>query len=246
MHVLPLVLLFIFGACLGSFGSVIISRVPKGKSIGGRSQCPACRKQIAAYDLIPVLSFLLIRGKCRHCSQKISCRYPLLELSSAILVALPATTEGYIDPFTVSLGIALWLFLLLALMDKDSQKIPDAVSVPLLLVALLAAVLRGNTQWIAPVVGGGFFFLQWAVSRGRIMGSGDILIGIAMGLLLGTWQHTLIAIGISYVVGAVVVSVLLVRDILSRKDHIAFVPFLFVGTATTLLIGDQLLNFMLP
>jgi prepilin signal peptidase PulO-like enzyme (type II secretory pathway) len=177
---------------------------------------------------------------------KISLRYPLLELGSAILVVLPAVTEGYVDPFTVSLGIALWLFLLLAVMDGDSKKIPDAVSVPLVLVALLAAVLRGNTAWIAPVVGGGFFFAQWAASRGRIMGSGDIIIGIAMGLLLGTWQHTLISIGIAYVIGAIVVSTLLVRHILSRKDHIAFVPFLFVGTVMTFLIGDWLLQLIIP
>ncbi len=246
MHVLPLVLLFIFGACLGSFGSVVISRVPQRKSIGGRSQCPQCRKQIEAYDLLPVLSYAILRGKCRHCGKKISIRYPLLELGSAIAVVFPALLEGYIDPFTISLGIALWLFLLLAVMDGDAKQIPDTVTFPLLFVALGSAVLRGNTAWIAPVIGGGFFFLQWAVSRGRIMGSGDILIGIAMGLLLGTWQHTLIAIGISYIVGAVVVSVLLVRDILSRKDRIAFVPFLFAGTVATFLIGDGLLQFMVP
>jgi prepilin signal peptidase PulO-like enzyme (type II secretory pathway) len=246
MHVLPLVLLFIFGACLGSFGSVIISRVPIRKSIGGRSQCPRCRLQVAKRDLFPILSFLLLRGKCRHCGKKISIRYPLLELGSAIAVVLPAALEGYIDPFTISLGIALWLFLLLAVMDGDAKQIPDAVTFPLLFVALSAAVLRGNTAWIAPVIGGGFFFLQWAVSRGRIMGSGDILIGIAMGLLLGTWQHTLIAIGISYIVGAVVVSVLLVRDILSRKDRIAFVPFLFAGMVVAFVCGDRLLEILIP
>lgn len=246
MDALPLVLLFVFGACLGSFGSVIVSRVPNKKSIGGRSQCPECWKQLLAQDLFPIVSYCILRGKCRHCSKKISCRYPLLELGSAILVIWPAVAEGYIDPFTVSLGIALWLFLLLAVMDSDAKQIPDAVSIPLLLLALLAAVLRGNTAWIAPVTGGGFFFLQWAVSRGRIMGSGDILMGIAMGFILGTWQHTLLAVGISYVIGAIVVSVLLVRDILSRKDRIAFVPFLFAGTVTTLLIGDRLLQFIIP
>jgi prepilin signal peptidase PulO-like enzyme (type II secretory pathway) len=246
MHVLPIIFLFVLGACLGSFGSVIISRVPQRKSIGGRSQCPACRKQITAYDLIPVLSYCMLKGKCRQCGKKISLRYPLLELGSAIVIVLPAITEGYIDPFTVSLGIALWLFLLLAVMDGDSKHIPDAVSVPLLLVTFLAAVLRGNTVWIAPVVGGGFFFLQWAVSRGRIMGSGDIIIGIAMGMILGMWQQTLLAIGISYVVGAIVASALLVRNILSRKDRIAFVPFLFLGTITAFLSGDWLLQFPLP
>ncbi len=246
MHVLLLVFLFVFGACLGSFGSVIISRVPLRKSIGGRSQCPQCRKQIGACDLIPILSFLLLRGMCRHCGKKISVRYPLLELGSALLVVAPALHEGYIDPFTVTLGIALWLFLLLAVMDGDAKHIPDAVTFPFLIVALGSAVLRGNTAWIAPLVGGGFFFLQWAISRGRIMGSGDIFIGIAMGLILGTWQNTLLAIGLSYIIGAVVVSILLVREIFSRRDRIAFVPFLFVGTLTVFMFEDLLLAILIP
>ncbi|OGJ64448.1 hypothetical protein A3C37_05200 [Candidatus Peribacteria bacterium RIFCSPHIGHO2_02_FULL_53_20] len=241
LSVLSIGLLFLFGLALGSFGSVIVSRVPKSKSIGGRSQCPRCRLQIAKRDLIPVLSYLLLRGKCRHCKKKISIHYPLLELGSAILIILPALLEGYIDPFTVNLGIALWLFLLLAVMDAESQKIPDAVGLPLVAVAFLAAYLRGEISWLAPTIGGGFFFLQWAVSHGRMLGSGDIFIGIAMGFILGTWQTTVLSIGIAYVVGAIIACLFLASGKYSRGTRVAFVPYLFIGTMIALVFGDRIL-----
>jgi prepilin signal peptidase PulO-like enzyme (type II secretory pathway) len=231
---------FLFGLALGSFGSVIITRVPKRKSIGGRSECPHCKVQIAKRDLIPVLSFLLLQGKCRYCKKKISIRYPLLELSSAILIVLPALLEGYIDPFTITLGIALWLFLLLAVMDGVSQKIPDAITLPLLAVSLLAAYLRGEISWLAPAMGGGFFFLQWAASRGRILGSGDIFIGVAMGFLLGSWHITMFAIGVSYVIGAIVACIFLASGRYSRGTRIAFIPYLFAGTLIGWIFGDYM------
>ncbi|TSC60030.1 MAG: type 4 prepilin peptidase 1 [Candidatus Peregrinibacteria bacterium Greene0416_62] len=244
LSVFSLGLLFLFGLALGSFGSVVVSRVPKNKSIGGRSQCPHCKQTIAARDLIPVLSFLILEGRCRHCRKNISLCYPLLELSSAGLIILPAILEGYIDPFTVSLGTALWLFLLLAVMDSESQRIPDVVSMPLIVVAFLAAYLRGEISWLAPLMGGGFFLLQWAVSRGRILGSGDIFIGIAMGCILGTWPITLLAVGIAYVVGASIACYFLASGKYTRGMRIAFVPYLFVGTVIALVFGERVLKLL--
>lgn len=229
------------GLALGSFGSVITGRVPKGKSIGGRSQCPACKMHLAARDLIPVISYMLLRGQCRYCEKKIPIRYPLLELGSAAVITFPALVEGYSDPYTLSLGIALWLFLLLAVMDGASQTIPDAVSLPLLAVALLSAYLRGEIFWLAPAVGGGFFGGQWLISRGRILGSGDIFVGTAMGFLLGTWQMTILGIGTAYVIGAVGAGALLIAGKYNRKSRIAFVPFLFTGTLMTMLWGEKMM-----
>lgn len=237
-------LLLLFGLVLGSFGSVIVSRVPKSKSIGGRSRCPNCTLHIANRDLIPVLSFLILRGKCRNCSKNISVRYPLLELGSALVMILPAILEGYIDPFTVSLGVALWFFLLLSVIDATSQSIPDAVGLPLVAVAFLAAYLRGEMHWLAPVIGGGFFFLQWAVSQGRILGSGDIFIGIAMGFILETWGLTILSIGVSYVIGAAVACTFLALGRYSWRTRIAFVPYLFFGAIIALVFGDQMLSIL--
>lgn len=244
LSVLSVGLLVAFGLIFGSFGSVLVARLPKGKSIGGRSKCPGCKTQIAARDLIPVLSYILLRGRCRNCKRKISLRYPLLELGSAGAIILPSALEGYIDPFTVTLGIALWAFLLLAFIDHDSQGIPDALTVPLIAVAFLAAYLRGDLSAEGPVLGGVFFGVQWLLSRGRILGSGDILIGIAMGFILGGWLPTLIGIALSYIIGAVIAVGILISKRYDRKSRIAFVPYLFAGTAVALLCGDKILWYL--
>ena len=237
-------LLLLFGLAFGSFGSVLVTRVPKGKNIGGRSKCPGCKTQIQNRDLIPVVSYLLLRGKCRNCKRKISLRYPLLELGSAAVIVLPSILEGYIDPFTVTLGLTLWLFLLLAVIDQDSQGIPDVLSLPLIACAVLTAYLRGDLSASAPLIGGLFFFLQWLFSKGRVVGSGDIFIGITMGFLLGTWQGIALGLGISYVIGATAACGLLLTKKLTRKSRIAFVPYLFSGTLVVLVFGNGILEFL--
>lgn len=233
--------LFVFGLALGSFGSVLVTRVPKNKSIGGRSQCPRCKLQIAAYDLIPVLSYILLHGKCRRCGKKISIRYPLLELGSATIMIFPSVLHGYVDLFTISLGVALWLFLLLAVMDHDSQGIPDALTLPLITFAFLAAYLRGSLSWEAPILGAVFFGVQWLLSHGRMLGSGDILVGIAMGFLLGSFPQALLGIGLSYIIGALLACIFLASGKYSRGTRIAFVPYLLAGTLTAMIFGDGIL-----
>ncbi len=245
LSVLSVGLLFILGLALGSFGSVLVTRVPKGKSIGGRSKCPGCKTQIQNRDLIPVVSYLLLCGKCRNCKRKISLRYPLLELGSAAVIVLPSIHEGYIDPFTITLGLTLWIFLLLAVIDHDSQGIPDALTLPLIALAFLASTLRGNLLWEGPILGGVFFGVQWLLSRGRVLGSGDILIGIAMGFILGSWLPTLIGIGLSYIIGAIAAGTLLITGKYHQKSRIAFVPYLFAGTVVTLGLGDRLIRLVI-
>jgi len=238
-------LLLLFGLAFGSFGSVLVTRVPKGKNIGGRSKCPGCKTQIQNRDLIPVVSYLLLRGKCRNCKRKISLRYPLLELGSAAVIVLPSILEGYIDPFTVTLGLTLWIFLLLAVIDHDSQGIPDVLTLPLIAVSFFSSYFRGNLLWEGPILGGVFFGVQWLLSRGRVLGSGDILIGIAMGFILGSWLPTLIGIGLSYVIGAIAAGALLITGKYNRKSRIAFVPYLFAGTMAGLLLGDRMIMFFI-
>lgn len=202
--------------------------------------------QIAAKDLIPVFSYTILRGRCRKCGRTIPLLYPLLELGSAIVLILPSLLEGYVDPFTISLSIALWLFLLLAVIDHDSQGIPDALTLPLIAIAFLAAYLRGNLLWQAPILGGIFFGVQWLLSRGRILGSGDILIGIGMGFLLGNWQRTLLGIGLSYVIGAGIACYFLASGKYSRGTRIAFVPYLFAGTIVAIVFGDAAMQLFVP
>lgn len=237
----------VIGLVLGSFGSVLVGRVPKGESIGGRSHCPHCHATLGPIDLIPVLSFLALRGRCRRCKAAISWRYPLLELASAGIFL--GVFLAWSLPLLASmlLGVCLWLFLLIAVIDAEYQGIPDVLNIALLVCAVALRLVPSN---LAPLEAGAiilpvaFFGAQWLLSRGRWVGSGDIILGAGIGALTGTWWLTLAALAFAYIIGAVVASVLLLTGQKSRNDHIAFGPFLAIGTAGALLLEDTIRSIL--
>jgi prepilin signal peptidase PulO-like enzyme (type II secretory pathway) len=142
------------------------------------------------------------------------------------------------------LALSLWLFFLCAVIDAQISLLPDALTFPLIATAFLYAVASPPFAIFAPLIGAGFFSLQWIVSRGRAVGSGDILIGAAMGFLLLDWRLMLVALGISYILGASVAVVLLMKNTKKRGDHLPFVPYLAAGTLLTLLFGYQVLGLL--
>ena len=139
-----------------------------------------------------------------------SLRYPLLELGSAAVIVLPSIHEGYIDPFTITLGLTLWIFLLLAVIDHDSLRNPGCADAATDCSRLSCLYPSWESLMGRPDSGRGVFGVQWLLSRGRVLGSGDILIGIAMGFILGSWLPTLIGIGLSYIIGAIAAGTLLI------------------------------------
>ena len=242
----PLLIGFVFlvGLVFGSFGSVIVHRFPADKAINGRSQCPVCKHTLGVLDLFPVLSFVCLLGKCRHCGTRIPVRYPLTELLSACVITLPFLlyTEALVPP--VLLAVALWALFLIALVDIDTQGIPDILSFPFVLMSAVYAVVSGGVSWAAPFVFAGFFFLQWAISRGKWVGSGDIILAVGLGFLLSSVQEVVIALGASYILGAVVAIVLIATKKRTRKDHLPFGPFLALGTVLVLVWGDALMALL--
>jgi leader peptidase (prepilin peptidase)/N-methyltransferase len=196
---------------------------------------------LRAWELIPVVSWIALRGRCARCRASIPARFTLVEFASALLFLVAA----YIASFNVLVAIpaclALWAMLCIALIDYDTQTIPDVLSI---VIALCGAALRIQDQTIpllAVLIGGGFFGIQWLFSRGKWVGSGDVFLGAALGVLLGTWQLTLLALWFAYVLGMLTVIALLPFRRLNMNMRMAFGPFLVMGGAIALTVGDDII-----
>lgn len=239
---------FIGGAVMGSFLSVVAHRVPRGESIvGPRSRCAGCGAQIAAYDNIPILSWLLLRGRCRHCQTRISARYPLVELGTGLAFAATALIlHG--DPAQLALGLVFVATLAaITLTDLELRVIPNKVLMVSAIagVALAAALDPASLpeRAIAAVAaGGGLFAVALAYPRG--MGLGDVKLAAVMGLYLG--RAVAPALLIAFAAGSLVGLALIARrgsD--ARKQAIPFGPFLALGGLAGLLAGEEMVDWYL-
>lgn len=231
----------VLGLVLGSFGNVLIVRLPKGESIMGRSHCPRCRKTLGFTELIPILSYILQSGRCRGCEKSISIRYPLVELGSGALFVLASVRHAFF-PHALLLALALWLLLLIALIDAETQTISDLLSVPLVITGFIYGTATGFFPIFGPAIAAGVFGLQWILSRGRWVGSGDIILGVGIGALMGTAPMTLLWLWISYVGGAIVALILLVLRRAHLSSKLPFAPFLAGGAAVTVFFGGWMLE----
>jgi leader peptidase (prepilin peptidase)/N-methyltransferase len=243
-----LALAFVGGLLIGSFLTVVAYRVPRGESVvGGRSHCPHCGAQIAAYDNLPVLSWLLLRGRSRCCGEPISARYPLTELALAVLwVATVAVLWD--DPTEVALGLVFTATLLaVTLTDLERRVIPNKILlVAAVLGVLIAAVGDPGSlpeRAIAAAAAGGVLFLV-VLAYPRGMGLGDVKLTAVMGLYLG--RNVAPAVLVALLAGSVVGLAMIARHgPAARKQAIPFGPFLALGGVVGLLAGDQLVDLYL-
>ncbi len=241
--VLGSLLFLAIGVVMGSFGTVLVSRLPQGRTILGRSQCPRCGKTLGPAELVPLLSFAVQGGRCRSCESRIPWLYPIVEAFSALLFLLAFLRQGMWVLPGLALGVVLWLFLLVTIMDAQTGFISDYLSFPFLVLSVVYALFFPPLPIIAPLIGAGFFAAQWAGSRGKWVGSGDIIIGAGMGFLLRDWRLLVIALFLAYIIGALTALVLILFKKKTIKDRLAFVPFLFVATLITLIAGYDILDF---
>ena len=228
---------------MGSFSSVLLVRLPEGRSICGRSQCQACGHILRWYDLLPVVSFALLRGECRYCRATISWQYIFLELCTASLFLFAFAYETDLLHQTL-LALNLWSLFLIAMVDARTQHIPDAFLLTILILAFSYGMVHAHLSLWGVLLAPMFFGSQWALSRGRWVGTGDIALSVAMGAMLGDWQLVLLAVASAYILGAVVAAILLARFAVTRDTRIAFAPFLVMGTFIALLLGDQALSLV--
>lgn len=239
------ILFAVVGLTFGSFGTTIIARVPAGHSLGGRSRCPRCGSTLGPFELFPLLSYLFLCGKCRHCGKPIHFLYPLTEFLSAFLFILAVSLSG--GPLhSILLALALWALLLIALIDVRTREIPDVLSFALIFFAVSLGLLRGHIDIAGPLLLFLFFAGQWVLSRGKWIGSGDLLLGLGIGFLVGDLARSLLLLALAYVLGASVAVFLLMTKRATRKSHIPFGPFLAVATVLVLAFGGRILEVIVP
>ncbi len=240
------ILIALLGLALGSFLNVVVPRLKRRQSLGGRSRCLRCRHQLATRDLIPLVSFLLVRGRCRYCHQKISWRYPAVEFATAAAFVALFLRFGFTLDWAV--GAALSLFLIaLFVFDLVYRIVPDEVSLPGAGVALVGSIGLGvaysSLLWGA-LLGSGFFALQYFVSRGRWVGDGDIRLGLLAGASLGL-RRTIVALVLAYVSGAVLSLGLLVAKRANLRTQLPFGSLLTVAIFVSFLFGQQMADWYL-
>lgn len=236
------------GLMAGSFVTVVAHRVPRGESIvGPRSRCPACGAQIAAYDNVPVLSWVLLRGRARCCGEPISARYPLTELClGALYAATVIVLWG--DGGEIALGLVFVTTLVaITLTDLEQRIIPNKILlVAAVFGAAIAALVDSGSlpeRAIAAAAAGGLLFLV-ALAYPRGMGLGDVKLAAVMGLFLG--RNVAPAILVALLAGSLVGLAMIAREgAAARKKAIPFGPFLALGGVVGLLAGDQLVDWYL-
>lgn len=242
-----MVLAGLLGLLIGSFLNVVIWRVPRGESVvSPPSACPGCGQRIAPRDNVPVLSWLLLRGRCRGCRQPISARYPLVELGTGLLFAAVAWRVGLSPALPAFLYLAA-VSVALALIDLDVRRLPDAIVLPSIPVGLvlLAVASWGAGDWGA--VGRGvigavallvFYFLPNLVRAGS-MGLGDVKLAGLLGLYLAWvgWSAFVVGAFAAFLFGGVVSLVLVAARRAGRRSKIPFGPFMLAGAAFGLVAG---------
>lgn len=244
--------LFIFGLIIGSFLNVVIYRLNSGEGVvRKRSNCPHCHHQLNWSDLIPVLSFIFLKARCRYCQKPISWQYPLVELFTALIFVL-----GYLiiqgQPSGLSLSLlVLYIFssflIVIFVYDLKHYLILDRVSLSAFLAALILNLLSGKSLinlLAASSLAAGFFLLQFVVSKGKWIGGGDLRLGLVMGAMLG-WPNILVALSLAYLSGAVIGLALIVFKKKKLDSQIPFGTFLTAATLTTLLWGEPIFNWYL-
>jgi len=235
----------VLGTCFGSFLNVVAYRLPRHESLlGPASHCPACGAPVKAYDNIPILSFLLLRGHCRSCDAGISPRYPLVEALTGLLCAGAVLAHG--SAASIGLSVALILIVVpAALIDIEHQIIPNtltALGAVLALVIGLALDPSGEPgRLIAGAAGGGFLLLAALAYPGG-MGMGDVKLAGVMGLFLGSAVAP--AIFIALLAGALLGGAILVRRGVQegRKTKVPFGPFLALGAVTATFVGADIVH----
>jgi leader peptidase (prepilin peptidase) / N-methyltransferase len=241
-----------FGLIVGSFLNVVIHRLPKDESlVVPRSRCPACQTPIRAVDNIPILSFILLRGRCRSCGNSISWRYPLVEGLTGILFALTVARFG-LTLQAAFLASFLCGLVVVSFIDLDHQIIPNAITLPGIPLGLLAGLLVGQPpildRLIGSLAGAGFLYLvlfYGGVLYGQdAMGEGDLNLIALVGSFLG-WKAVAITILGGCLVGSVVGLGLMALGRVGRRQHIPFGPFLSLGAVVALFCGEQLIAWYL-
>ena len=248
-----IILIFIYGLLIGSFLNVVIYRIPREENIAWPgSHCPGCGHGLKWYDNIPLLSYLLLRGRCRYCKEEISLQYPLVEALNGIIYVLLYIFFYQVKLDFVFLALISSTLLAILVIDLKEQLIPDVLVVIVLISSIIHKALLHFLEGIpypltdsllGLIIAGGLFLLIVFVSRGG-MGGGDVTLIGALGFVLGV-RNIFLVIFLSFILGSLISVFLLATKLKSRKDPIPFGPFIVMSFFITLFSGDFILNWYL-
>lgn len=254
------IFVFIFGLVLGSFANVLIYRIPGGKSIAATpSACPSCGSRLRLLDLVPVISWLMLKGKCRYCKAAVSPRYPLVEILTAAAVTGLFARFGAGIAF---LAFTYFLILLIAVLfiDADHRIIPDELVIAGLAggfaifiynIIFPGRLIYGDSNWWTPLAGilsgSGVLFLVAVIGMlvyktDDAMGMGDVKLFAPIGMFLG-WKLCLAALFLSIILAGVTSIILIIVRIKKKKDTIPFGPFIVAGTYLCIILGWDIINW---
>lgn len=271
--------LVILGLAFGSFVNALVWRVHEQEKLEvkkgakkankhdsklsilkGRSMCPNCKHELGALDLLPVISWLALRGKCRYCKKAISAQYPIVELATALVFVVsylvwPIEINGSVVQI---IYFGLWLTMVVGLMallvyDLRWMILPDRIVFPLGFVAAAMSIISVATAdrplaslisvALSVAVGGGLFYVLFQVSDGKWIGGGDVKLGWVIGLFLATPARSFLMIFVAALLGSLVSLPLLASHTLKRSSTIPFGPFLIISSMVVMLYGKDVLDW---
>ncbi len=243
LDTLSFLLLFIFfvlGLIIGSFLNVVIFRINTKRSLGGRSSCMSCQSKLSWYELIPLFSFLFLRGRCRNCQTKISIQYPLVELTTGIIFSL--LFLRFQDVFFTSIfsftfiyayyAVMFSILIVIVVYDLRHKIIPDSLSLLFGILAFIGLFFFHNlsiSEFLSGIILALPFFLFWLLSHGRWMGLGDAKLVLGLGYFLGL-SLGLSAIVLAFWIGSIVgLGLVLLKKGYGMKSELPFAPYLVLG-----------------
>lgn len=262
-----IIILIILGLSIGSFINAYVWRIKNRTKTGnnanlsiwhGRSMCPNCKHELAAKDLMPVLSWVLLKGKCRYCHKPISIQYPIVEIATALLFVFSYIYWPYGFSSQGTFLFIFWLcflfgFIVLTIYDIRWRLLPDRIVKPLIILALLQIVIlliffNGGLSLILGSLWGvlfsaGIFYAIFVISNGAWIGGGDVKLAIALGLLLGGPSESILMVFLAAIIGCVVALILMLLHKMERNSLIAFGPLLMLATVICYLFGFHIIDW---
>jgi leader peptidase (prepilin peptidase)/N-methyltransferase len=247
---IEIILIFILGLIVGSFSNVCIYRIPGNESIiFPASHCPKCRSKISPKDNIPLLSFILLKGRCRNCKSKISIQYPIVELLSGLIYLIIYLAYGLSIQFLIYIILSSAL-VIIAFIDLNEQIVPDVISLPGIVIGFIISFFVPYISFInsalGVVAGGGIILIIGmagsAIFKKEAMGGGDVKLAAMIGAFLG-WRYIIISLFLGFFLGALAGIILILSKIKSREDVVPFGPFIVLGSFITLLWGEKIISW---
>ncbi|NLJ41899.1 MAG: prepilin peptidase [Clostridiales bacterium] len=245
-------LIFLFGMLLGSFFNVCTYRIPRGESISfPPSHCPSCEHRLVASDLVPLFSYIFLRGKCKYCQAKISITYPLIEFITPVLYLLLYYTYGISWDLLVY-ALVISILIIITFIDIEHFIIPNALVLAGLIIGILSLIIGVSPiEWVDALLGlilGGGAILITAILAKLIlkkdgMGGGDIKLMAMIGLFMG-WRQTGIILLLSVYISFIFIIVMLIFKTKKTGEYLPFGPFIALATVISILYGDQILNLI--